>query len=86
MAKAKKNHREANREKLAAKAAPIICPLSGLEIPYSGRGRPPKYHPDFRKQAIAAGQRTRRAAKKVPKLTQVDRDLFDHLSQPGNSA
>lgn len=36
--------------KKKAALLPIVCPLTGLEVPYSGRGRPPKYHPDAKKQ------------------------------------
>jgi hypothetical protein len=31
--------------KKKAASKPIICPITGLEVAYAGRGRPPKYHP-----------------------------------------
>lgn len=42
-----------------AKAALILkCERTGREFPYIGHGRPPKYHPDIKKEI----ERERRAA------------------------
>jgi hypothetical protein len=44
----------------------LTCLISGLTFTYSGKGRPPKYHPTVKGEALKA-QRKARAAKKSAK-------------------
>lgn len=52
------------------KATPkvLVCEITGLEIPYSGKGRPPKYHPsamvEVAKRRNASAYQKRMAAKR----------------------
>lgn len=41
------------------------CPITGLDVIYSGRGRPPKYHPDARKAVLAAQRKAYRDRQKA---------------------
>ena len=45
-------------------ARTLICQTTGLEFTYSGRGRPPKYHPSVRGEVVKGQRKAARQKKK----------------------
>ena len=57
-------------KKKAAAPRAYTCAITGLDIPYAGRGRPPKYHPDAMKDVAK-----KRNAEAYQKRKQKKRDI-----------
>ena len=49
----------------------LICSVTGLEIPYSGKGRPPKYHPSIKVEHEKKLRKERYEARKLAKAAKL---------------